>query len=497
MKRLSFVCALLIGGLLIAGANGCSGNPNVEGAKLDLRNQDYARALENVNTALENEPDNAEALELKGRILQEMATEAETTEERSRIVSEMVETYNRAAEVDAEFAPIIEQRLRLAWVNEFQEGIEAFNRGEADDSAYLEAAQHFENATVIAPDSLGGYVNRSYALINAGREQEAIEPLEVAIERGETSPETYIRVSSLYSATGQPNESIRVLQEAREANPGDPDVQSQLLNAYIAADRVDDAMADYASLVEAEPGNRYYRYNYGSLLLEAEQYEEAIEHLREATRIDPSYGAAHFNLGAAWVNRAVDVRERINELDDELRAERANLSREEIQRREQEIEDLVAEQRNYFAEAVEPLERALDLSSGARFEVTGDPGVRFSATLSGEAVRDGSDISRSSEGFVPSELYVGEGTVSGTFERLSEEGELTVNLMVGDDQIASETTTEEDGTITINENVGEVGFQGASAESICQALASAYVQTNQQDRAEAVFECAGYTDEMQ
>lgn len=496
MKRFPFVCALIISGLLLAGANGCSSDPNVEGAKLDLRNQDYDRALENVNTALASNPDNAEALELKGRILQEMASGATNVQERSELVQEMMESYERARQVDPEMATLIDQRLRLAWVNEFQEGIEAFNRGQTDQQAYLEAAQYFENSTRIAPDSTGGYVNQAYALINADRVEEALEPLQQAIDHGDTSPEIYIRLASLYTGTNRPDEAVEVLRAARDVHPTDTDIQSQLLNAYVQADRMDEAMQDYVRLVEAEPNNKYYRYNYGSLLLEAEQYEDAIAQLREAVRIDPFYPAAQFNLGASFINRAVDLRDRINEMDDQLRSQRSSLSQDEISRREQEIERMVTEQRELFSEAIEPLEVALDLSTGARFEVMGDPGVRFTGELSGNAVREGGNVSRSVDGSVPDEFYVGQGNVSGTFRKLDDFGDLTVSLVVGMNEIASATAAEGEDSVSLSENVGNVGFEGANASSICQALFSAYIQTNQQDRAEVVSECAGY-DEMQ
>ena len=75
MKRFPLLLVLLLGGFLIMGANGCSSDPNVEGAKLDLRNKDYDRALENIDKALQNDPQNAEAYYLKGQVLQEMLGE--------------------------------------------------------------------------------------------------------------------------------------------------------------------------------------------------------------------------------------------------------------------------------------------------------------------------------------------------------------------------------------------------------------------------------------
>lgn len=498
MKRLSFISTLVLGVLLLTSTSGCAGDPYLEGALVDLQNQNYAGALENIDTALAEDPNNAAALEVRGRILQEQSETIADVDQRSAVIRDMMESYERAAEIDPSMQLLIEQRLRLAWVNEFQEGIEAFNRGGEDESAYLAAASHFANTTIIAPDSLGGYVNQAFALMNANRLAEAIEPMELGIQQGDDAPENYIRLASLYSATSQPDEAVRVLRQGMERHPGDQDMQSQLLNAYVIADRLDDAMQEYAGLVQAEPDNRFYQYNYGSLLLEAQRYEDAITHLREATRLDPYYASAHFNLGAAYINQAVDVRDRINEVDDALRSERSSLSREEIQQREAEIESLVVQQRELFQQATDPLEQALDLASGAYFEISGTPGLRFTAQLSGTSVRDGGDLSRTYEGYTPAEVYVGEGSVSGTFTKGNPEGELNVSLIAGMNQIASGASAEGDPSpVSISENVGQIGFQGSNTANICQALFSAYIQTNQQDRAEVISDCAGFGDEMQ
>ena len=59
--------ALCLGGLLLV-SSGCASNPNVEGAKLNLRNGNFQKALDNVEIALENDQQNAEAWLVKGDI---------------------------------------------------------------------------------------------------------------------------------------------------------------------------------------------------------------------------------------------------------------------------------------------------------------------------------------------------------------------------------------------------------------------------------------------
>ncbi|GIV60669.1 MAG: hypothetical protein KatS3mg043_1758 [Rhodothermaceae bacterium] len=360
MKRFSVFLALLIGGWLLMGANGCSSDPNVEGAKLDLRNKDYDRALENLAIALEKNPQNAEALYLKGQVLQEQAFATPDAERHAQLMADAVAAYNQALEIDPELESDIRRNLTIAYVNEFQKGVQAFNRGREDSSAFDDAVLYFKTVSLIAPDSTGPYVNQAFALMNAGRDAEAIEPFEMAIEKGEDEPDTYSFLASLYLSNDRAEDAVRLLEKATQEHPNNVDLQAQLLNAYTLAGQLDRALEKYREAVVADPTNKVYHYNLGSLLLEREQYDEAIEHLKKAVELDPAYANAQYNLGAAYVNKAVDVNERISELDDEIRAN-PNMPEAERQAKEAEIERLTEQRRELFGMAIAPLEQAKQL----------------------------------------------------------------------------------------------------------------------------------------
>ncbi len=100
MKRLCLYLVVLLGGFLLIGAPGCTSDPNVEGAKLDIKNKDYDRAYENITKALETDPDNAEAHDLKGQILQEQAFATSDAAQHGALIQEMVASYNRSVELD-------------------------------------------------------------------------------------------------------------------------------------------------------------------------------------------------------------------------------------------------------------------------------------------------------------------------------------------------------------------------------------------------------------
>ena len=365
-------------------ATGCASDPNIEGARLDLRNDDYERALENVNTALESNPENAEAYQLKGEILQEQAGTVEDVEQHSQIIQDMMEAYERAIELDPSLEESISQQLRLAFYNEFQRGTQAFNRGREEQSEYGTAARYFQNAATIQPDSVDAYVNQGYALLNAGQQEEAIEPFETAIEMGTAEPDTYFFLANLYSTNDRADDAVALLEQAREQFPDNTDLQAELLNAYIRADQIDRAMEVYSEAVANEPDNELYRYNYGSLLLNAERYDEAIEQLERAVELDPEYGSAWYNLGASYVNKAYAVNEQVGEMDDALRAERANLNEQEIQSREAEIDAMVEERRGLYEQAIPPLERALNL-----MQTAGEDATRVCQALFGAYVQTG------------------------------------------------------------------------------------------------------------
>ncbi len=362
MKRFSTLAACAFAVLLLAAADGCSSDPNVEGAKLDLRNKDYGRAIENVNKALEKDPNNADALELKGRILMAQADEVTDPAQHSQLIRDMVDAFNRAAEADPAMAEQVSINLRNAYLQEFDRGVQAYNRGKTNSAEFGTSAEYFGNAALIQPDSSGAYVNRAFALVSASRAPEAMEALEMAVEKGDRQPDTYIYLASLYAENQRAADAVTVLERARDMMPDNPDVQTQLLSAYVAAGQTDRAMDYYREAVQREPGNAVYRYNYGSLLLQSERYEEAVEQLKRASELDAENPNVQYNLGAAYINQAVGVNEEIRVMDDKLREERRTLTNEQIQARENEIDQLVQQRTRLFEAAIPALERAREMA---------------------------------------------------------------------------------------------------------------------------------------
>ncbi|HET6568115.1 MAG TPA: tetratricopeptide repeat protein [Rhodothermales bacterium] len=360
MRKISLLAALVLSGVLWMGA-GCGGDPNVEGAKLDLRNKDYAHALENINTALENNPNNAQAYLVKGEILQDQAANTTDVSQHSQMVADMAAAYNKAVEVDPSLEAEVSNKLKLAYYNEFQKGGQAFNKARQGNGEYADAVAYFQNAVKLQPDSAGAYVNLGYSLLNADRADEAIEPLQTAVNKGGGDADLYTLLSGLYMNNDRAADAVELLESAQTKFPDNAEIRSQLLNAYVASGQEDRALQQYQQAVASDPNNKIFRYNYGSLLLQSENYDEAINQLKAAVQIDPNYAVAQYNLGAAYVNKAVDLNDRISAIDDSVRAHRDELSDAQEQAQNERMNQLAEQRTQYFTLAVEPLEKAKEL----------------------------------------------------------------------------------------------------------------------------------------
>ena len=97
--RLPVALGLLALAFLIAGADGCGSDPNVTGAKLEMKNQDYDRVLELTAAALETDPDNEEAHFIRGEAYRMKAESMDDAAQRADLLAEMTQAYNRSREL--------------------------------------------------------------------------------------------------------------------------------------------------------------------------------------------------------------------------------------------------------------------------------------------------------------------------------------------------------------------------------------------------------------
>lgn len=320
--------AALLAAVLLGGADGCSSDPDVEGARAYVRQQDYDRAIERLDVALANNPDNADAHALRAEVFRLQAEDVTDAAARRPLLTGLAESAGRVRTLAPDNADIARTRLG-AWANEMTVGSAHLRTGQGDPARVAQAVASFENAVLVLPDSGSGHYNLGLAYLVQGNSVQAIPALERAIELGIDDENAYVYLARSYVVAERGAEAVTLLEGARAQFPASTDLQAELLNAYAASGQADRAMGAYEEAIAGDPDNALLRYNYGSTLLQAERYDEAIEQLERATELDPDNASAFYNLGVAYQNQAAGIHEGLRELSaddtatyDRLRAER-------------------------------------------------------------------------------------------------------------------------------------------------------------------------------
>ncbi|WP_412067901.1 tetratricopeptide repeat protein [Rubrivirga sp. IMCC43871] len=308
---LSLVVALLVGG-----ADGCSSDPNVEGAKLDLRNGDYEQALSNIDTALETNPDNTEALLLRVEVLRQQYENTPGLEPKAAFLAanydRMVESLLRAEQL-APADPGVDQAKLALWALAVNAGNDVIRNPDAD---VADAVNFFEQSTALMPDSTQGYLGLGLAYLRDGEATQALAPFQRGTEINDADPVLAYYYGRTLVLADRATDAVAYLETAQARFPEDEDIQTMLLNAYTLSGETDRAIERYDEAIQRQPDNPAFRYNYGALLLQAERYDDAIVQLQRATELDPTNSDAFYNLGAAYQNLAAALNERANNTED-------------------------------------------------------------------------------------------------------------------------------------------------------------------------------------
>ena len=350
----------------------CGSDPNLEGAKLDLDNKDYDRALENINKAIENDPVNAEAYALKGEILQEQLLDVSISPERTLLFEEMVDAYHNAVAIDAELDDEITSQMQTAFRNERYLAVQAYNGAQHAESenradAFASAASLFHNASLIFPDSGTIYIDEANAYLSAGMFSNALDAYQGAIRSGLTDRTIYIRMASTLQLMADDHETadqrralfrqaIQALLQGIESYSQDEEMQDMLLNLYAESELEEEALTFFRSQYDTKRGDKVYLYNYGTLLLRNHDYGEAAELLQEAVALDPSYTKALFNLGASLINEGVRLSQEYNDIATSLDQGNSTAGSESQLRR------LDSDRQSLFSQAIVHLEEARRLA---------------------------------------------------------------------------------------------------------------------------------------
>ncbi|MFQ5823531.1 MAG: tetratricopeptide repeat protein [bacterium] len=256
-------------------------------------------------------------VEMKEAFIKAMALEPKFKDKGIKIKKDPGKLLNSGELIFSQFG--VEMITHAIWRNFYNHGVRFFNdaQGAETDSAKMtnfeQAAENFRMAALIIPDSTASYRYMAWALINIGKSEKCIEPLQQAVEHNPNNFEIKSLLATAYIATKQDSLALSILEDLWDKGYRTTEVMDYLSRAYTFASRTEEARAVYKEAIESNPNDFQFRFNYGTFLLEVNEYDAAIEQLRKAYEIDAESADLNYNLGVAYLNRGVSKRESLPE----------------------------------------------------------------------------------------------------------------------------------------------------------------------------------------
>lgn len=138
---------------------------------------------------------------------------------------------------------------------------------------------------------------------------EAAATLEEMMEKfpGEVNPRYLTVLSSFYRRSNQSEKALEAVRRAVKMEPNDSEIQAQLATVLGDLGKLDEAVPIFEKVIKAEPDNPMYEFMLGALLIKYERNDEAIKFFEDMLKRNASKDEVvkliHSNLSIIYVNQ--------------------------------------------------------------------------------------------------------------------------------------------------------------------------------------------------
>ena len=322
MKRyIPFLFIILVGVYLTSTGFQC-GSAETTSAKLYMQQKNWQKAEESLMKEIVKNEKNEEAQFMLGQVRFEM-----------RNFEGMNDAFSKALQVsDLHSQEIMRYRLSV-WGSLYNEGVAYYNKGRDTAAYYDKALGLFNTAMKMAPASASTYYVAALAYYANKDHAAAISRLETAVEKDPKYLDAIRLLGQFYTVTAgekadakddagskaYQEKATQMFERAYQIDPNNSDNIRNLIDCYERSKQEAKALAVTSDAVKKDPNNKVFRYAYGAFLLKQEKYKESIDEFEAALKIDPSYSDAEYNLGVAYLNWGVSMKE---EADKKYEADR-------------------------------------------------------------------------------------------------------------------------------------------------------------------------------
>jgi tetratricopeptide (TPR) repeat protein len=243
--------------------------------QIQLRQGNAGGAVESLQDALRNDPNNAVAHYQLG-----IAFDQQHDDDRA----------------EAEWHEAVRLKPDMP---DAQEALARVQLRRGDTEGLLQTAQQLINAQ---PPAADGFLLRAVVEINRQKFSDAETDLRQAMQLAPASPAPYIQMGAMRLAQKQFGEAEKFYQQALEKDPSSAEGLRGLMAAYIQDKQVDKALAAANDQIAKSPNNSSFYDLLGTVLFESKKDTKGAEAaLRKAVELDKSNSNALVKLGKVQI----------------------------------------------------------------------------------------------------------------------------------------------------------------------------------------------------
>ncbi len=217
-----------------------------------------------------------------GKALLEHAQSVRDAQERERLLKEAEEVLLQARDLN----PL--NTDHTANLGRFYVARAGMTQDPNQRRAFLEKAiQYFAQAVSLSPNNARLRDEYAVALLQAGREEEALEQLRIALELDDTYYLTYRYLADYYRTKQQWDEAEKYYLEALKRRPNDVQMLSEIAYVYARKGDIGRAIEYNLRVLERRSNDLPTLRNLALLYREAGRINEALHYARQALQVAP------------------------------------------------------------------------------------------------------------------------------------------------------------------------------------------------------------------
>lgn len=312
-------------------SSGCQPK-EVTAAKIYIGNNDWDRALEQLEQSVKLYPNNPEAHYLLG-----------VAYGHKNRFKEMVKEFNLSLKISDKFLPQISAERERHWVDKYNAAIMALDK---DD--YRTAEQLFLTAVLIDSGKLEAHKKLATTYLLTGQTDKSIAIYNRLLERDSNDVGLLSAMANIHYSQERYEEAIRILNRILAIEPNHRDALANLALSYDALGKQEEAARAFEIAMTANPLDVDLIFLFGEHLYRAEQYQRAIQLFEQALAQRPNDVDAIANIGNAYLSMAEVSRRKLQS------SSNGSMSAEEIQQLKS---DAIAN----YKKSIPYLEKALEM----------------------------------------------------------------------------------------------------------------------------------------